>query len=142
MNWGYKIVIAFVFFVGFILYLVYGTFQQNIDLVAEDYYQQELDYQEIIDSKNNYAELSEKLTIKQTTEELLLTLPIKEDDLVHGEAYFFRPSDKTQDIKFELKGKALIVSKKHLISGSYYVKCKWMVDSTSYFHEQSLFVQK
>ena len=36
MNWGTGIVISIVAFMSFILYLVYGTFQENIDLVAED----------------------------------------------------------------------------------------------------------
>ena len=38
MNWGKGVTIAFVLFVGFIMFMVVGAFRQNFDLVADDYY--------------------------------------------------------------------------------------------------------
>ena len=56
LSWANSIILSFVLFMAFIGYLVHGTFQQNIDLVAEDYYQQEVAFQNVIDKSNNYKD--------------------------------------------------------------------------------------
>ena len=142
LSWGTGIILSFAFFMCFIGYLVYGTLQENIDLVAEDYYQQEVVYQDVIDKKENYNKLSDELTITQQNETVLLKFPHRDDAPIKGEVYFFRSSDKTADIKFEVSSKHLTVSKKHLTEGSYLVRCTWLVDEVSYYHELPLFVQK
>ena len=48
INWGTGIVIAFVLFISFILYFVIKTSTDTTyeyDLVAKDYYKDELEYQ-------------------------------------------------------------------------------------------------
>ena len=49
MNWGYKILMVYVIFIAGILLLVFKSSSQNQDLVTEDYYEQELKYQQKID---------------------------------------------------------------------------------------------
>ena len=56
INWGTGIVIAIVLFIAFILSFVYKTiFMEEYEhhLVSEDYYKDELHYQEEIDKLNN-----------------------------------------------------------------------------------------
>jgi hypothetical protein len=53
MNWGYKIAITFILFGALIIFMVVKSFQQNIDLVTDDYYQEELKYQQQIDKLEN-----------------------------------------------------------------------------------------
>ena len=139
MKWSYGIVLSFVFFMGFILFLVYRTMTTNIDLVAEDYYAQEIAYQEVIDGKNNYNELDTKLEVRQTSDSILLQVP--GSGVIEGKVLFYRPSDKQLDQEMVLKDQQLSLSKSRFTSGHYVVKTTWKADSVSYFNEQSLFIQ-
>lgn len=49
-NWGKGIVMVYVLFVAGMLYLVFQSKQQKLDLVVDDYYQQELKFQGQIDA--------------------------------------------------------------------------------------------
>ncbi len=53
MNWGVRITILYSSFVLFMSTMVYMCTRQHFDLVAPDYYAQELQYQKVIDGTNN-----------------------------------------------------------------------------------------
>ena len=55
MNWGYKILLVFAVFVAGILFLVYKSSNQKMDLVTTDYYEKELKYQQKIDAMDKVA---------------------------------------------------------------------------------------
>ena len=57
MNWGYRIIIVFVLFIAGILSMVLYVNSKGADLVAEDYYMQEVNYQDIINAKSNSVAL-------------------------------------------------------------------------------------
>ena len=59
MNWGNKIILAFTLFVIFLGVLVYRSVNNNVQLVAPDYYEQELTYQHEIDKLKNEKELKQ-----------------------------------------------------------------------------------
>ena len=139
MKWSYGIVITFAFFVSFILFLVYRTMTQNIDLVAEDYYAQEIAYQDVIDGKNNFNQLNLPLSVKQTPDSLFLSIPGQGE--ISGKVLSYRPSDKQLDQEIELTGTSLALSKAGFTPGHYVVKTTWKADTTSYFNEQSLYLQ-
>ena len=52
-NWGVGIFTFYGLFVVFILALVFRSSQENYDLVTEDYYQQEIRFEEVINKRNN-----------------------------------------------------------------------------------------
>ena len=141
MNWGHKIAIAFALFVAYILFLVYKTTQENIDLVAEDYYEQEVAYQEVIDKVKNYNALSEELTIKETATELTFSFPHPKETAITGKLYIFRPSEAKHDITFPIETQQVVISKQLLIKGLYKIKASWSVNNIEYYNEQSHFVQ-
>ena len=61
MSWGKGIAIALTVFILFIATLVTIIIRQKVDLVSEDYYTQEINYQQEIDginAGNNELELS------------------------------------------------------------------------------------
>lgn len=100
MNWGTGITIAIVAFMSFILTMVVQTFSRDADLVQEDYYESEVNY-----DKNKYAEEnfnnSNKTVIFQKTEEgVLLMSPGSE--ITNGEVHFYRPDKKKWDKKYEV----------------------------------------
>ena len=66
-TWGHGIVVALGLFISFILYLifVFPIGKQNSELVTENYYEDELSYQKVIDAKNNAETLASIRFIKQ-----------------------------------------------------------------------------
>ena len=71
-------------FILFILFLIFifPMGKQNAEMISNNYYEEELQYQDIIDAKNNAAKLEKKPTYKATTEGILITFPesIKVDE--------------------------------------------------------------
>ncbi|MBQ0741490.1 FixH family protein, partial [Aquimarina celericrescens] len=66
LNWGTSIVIAFVLFIGFIMFMVVQMLSNKeleYDLVVESYYQKELTFQEDLDSAQNAADLENQVNI-------------------------------------------------------------------------------
>ena len=53
MNWGTGITITLTIFILFIIGLVYGTTTASPELVAPDYYAQELVYESVVRAKSN-----------------------------------------------------------------------------------------
>ena len=50
MSWGKILLVAYVTFVGVMLFMVVKSFQQDYDLVTPDYYAAELKFQDQIDA--------------------------------------------------------------------------------------------
>lgn len=59
MNWGKGLTIFITCFILFIGALVYSSFQVKVPLVADDYYEQEINYQQKIDARTALNKLGE-----------------------------------------------------------------------------------
>lgn len=142
LNWGYSIMIVFVFFAGFIGTMVYFMTSEKIDLVREDYYQKELEFQKQIKKSSNTANLKTKvaMTYLPESEELSIFFPTR---VVNGEVKFFRPSDKKMDVDIPLKSlqeNPLHLSIQKLNKGYWKVQITWSDGWKQYFSEQELFI--
>ncbi|MGV8914228.1 MAG: FixH family protein [Kaistella sp.] len=130
-DWGHGIVLALGSFIAFILFmiLIFPEGQQNADLVTDDYYTEELHYQQVIDAKNNADQLSEKPVYSQSSAGIQLTFPesIKpENSKVNFE--LFRTNNSNLDVKKELtldSKNSILIPSKVLAPGSYTLKIKW-----------------
>jgi len=140
MNWGTRIVITFIVFVGIIATLVTISMKQDVNLVADDYYVKELAYQDQIVSENNINELSVKPKVTLDRSKGLITLHIDGEDL-DGEVLFFRPSKASMDKKYKLQTNAegLQVFKiNDFDKGLWKVKVNWTSEDKPYYLEQSV----
>ena len=94
LNWGTGIAIVLTAFIIFILALVYLTTTAEADLVAPDYYKQELAFQDRIDASKNGAELSATLNVAQQNDQILITCDGTIEPAMHnGIVSFYRPDD-------------------------------------------------
>ncbi|WP_017730939.1 FixH family protein [Nafulsella turpanensis] len=140
MNWGHGIAIFFACFVGFILLLVVKSFQQNIDLVTENYYQQELEYQHQIEKIKNAEALEIGVRISNKEGQLGLHFP-PIGKPVSGEVQIFRPSDARFDTLSTIKpdeDNSHYISTKELPAGFYRIKINWQAGGTEYYTEEAL----
>lgn len=144
MNWGHGVMIAFILFAGYIIALVTGCFQQNIDLVAEDYYAQEVAYQDRIDDINNAKPFEDQIKIVQNEAGVSIQFPAGLANLVsNGSVKFFRPSDQKMDMILNLDQMVdgqLIVPITKFTNGKYEVQIQWDVQDQGYFVKKNLFI--
>ena len=144
MNWGWSIVLAFSLFGAFIVALVFRSFQETIELVSEDYYQQELGYQQQIDKMINNRALPVPLTFTQQAQQLVVQFP---DDLsaeVQGTIQLFRPSDAHSDRTLTIAlnpARQQIIATDELVKGRYKIKVDWTSGEEAYYTEELIFIQ-
>ena len=142
-NWGHGIAIFFSCFVAFMVFLAVKSHQQTIDLVAEDYYAQEVQYGQRMEEIKNAQALEQVVTVKQHQQQLVITFPRLGDD-ISGQLQLFRPSDKRfdQQAALALNGKGEhTLSLEAMPRGYYRLKIDWKAGNTPYYTEEAVFVQ-
>jgi len=144
MNWGWKIALVYIGFVAMILTLVFKANKENIDLVAPDYYAQELVYQARINAIARASLLADRPAVKADSSGVQITMPVEtHGQITSGEVRFFRPSDAALDRSFPLIPEAngsVMISPKTLTGGYYLAQISWMMKGESYYFEESILI--
>ncbi len=144
-NWGTGIVIAMVLFMAFILQFVYRSVaidKYSHELVSEDYYKDELYYQQEIDKINNGNQLEQNASIELVKEGFLVTFPQKmKVSNITGIAYFQRPSNQDLDFKqtIALTDSKLLIKHANLVSGKWKIKIDWKYGDEEYMLKEAVF---
>ncbi|UXX78488.1 FixH family protein [Reichenbachiella carrageenanivorans] len=140
MNWPRSIILAFVLFAGLVITMVVISMKHEVNLVAHNYYEEELAYQDQIDRIQNFNDLADKPTIIRRGEEIIVTFPIHlASEIQSGEIHFFRPSDNSIDKKIELKldqAYSQSFPTNGLGKGLWKTKLRWKSNDKEYFSEQ------
>ncbi|MCC5919106.1 MAG: FixH family protein [Cyclobacteriaceae bacterium] len=140
MNWGTGIFITFTVFAVFMISLVVVCVkQENIDLVTQDYYAQELVYQQQIDKMQN-AKGMEALRYNAGSRELILDLPVASK----GKLQLFRPDDAGLDQMIEFTdtdGEPLAVNLEDLKNGYWRAKLTWFDGDKGFYQELKMTLQ-
>ena len=137
LNWGHGLAIALGCFIIFILFLIliFPMGKQNAEMISNNYYEEELKYQDVIDAKNNAAKLEKTPTYKATSEGILISFPdnIKVDKDI-ANFVLFRTEDSNLDVKKEvtLQHNLFLIPKKVISKGSYTLKLKWTENKKPY----------
>ncbi len=145
LNWGTGIVIAMLSFMIFILSFVYKSLameEYQHELVSEDYYKDELHYQEEIDKLNNSHSLEQDIVLTNSKEGVLVSFPknIVQESIV-GSIYFQRLSNEKLDFTEQIKltGHQQMIPVEKLVSGKWIVKIDWETGQDKYLFKESLF---
>lgn len=143
MNWGNKLVFVFIAFATLIGTLVYKAMHTKYELVSQDYYKDELRYQDKIDGKLNAAKISQ-IRISQNAEAVEIHLPVEmQGHSIKGEAWFYCKTDAGNDLRIPLEMDASgtqFVMKNKLAKGNYELKLNWQTGSEKYYSEETLTV--
>ncbi|AMC09932.1 hypothetical protein Lupro_01065 [Lutibacter profundi] len=144
ISWPTGIIIAIISFVIFILSFVYkATFIPAYDhhLVSDDYYKDELNYQQEIDNQNRGAKLKENVTIKKEASGLTIYFPSEfEPTQISGTIYFQRPSNDKIDFNLPIKliTNKYLLTDKNLVEGRWNVKIEWTVNKNTYLFKEKI----
>jgi len=145
LNWPTGIVIAILSFMIFILSFVYKSIavdKYQHELISEDYYKDELHYQEEIDKLNNAKTLESDVELTNSKEGITIEFPKNIDEnKIAGTITFLRLSneklDFTEDIQLTAH-KQLIPSNK-IVSGKWIVRIEWQNGDQEYLYKESWF---
>lgn len=143
MNWGYKILTAYLVFVAGILFMVFKTSGGNSELVTTDYYAQELKYQERIDQVKRTESLSGEVSCTITGNKLDVRFPADfKGKKLDGSITLYCPSDKNKDLKqsFTLTDETAAISLPAGYTGLFELHLAWAAEGQTYYFEKKLFI--
>ena len=145
LNWGIRVAILYIGFAGLIIYFVTRSMNEQIDLVAPDYYAQELKYQDKIESSNNNNNLDQPLSIEYSESGISINYPkVLNGKKLTGTILLFRPSDKTQDKTYKITPSSeftQLIPASDLVKGMYRVKVEYEAEGKKYFSEKQVVVR-
>ncbi len=144
LNWGTSIVIAFVLFIGFIMFMVVqmmSSKELEHDLVVESYYQKELTFQDDLDSAQNAADLENQVNVEVISQGVQIIFPSDFDfSQIQGEIYLYRPSDKALDftVQLHLENGEYVVPRSLIKDGIWEVNLKFTHKGEEYFIQKKI----
>ena len=143
MNWGYKILVVYVVFVAGILFMVFKSSEQKMDLVTTDYYAKELKYQDKIDATTRANALSADIQYVISDKQIVLHFP-KEfaGKKMSGSAELYCPSDEDKDVKkdFTADNATVTINISTVNKGQQELHISWQVDGVDYYFEKKIFI--
>lgn len=144
MNWGTRIFLSFVVFAIIIFTMVFISMNQDINLVADDYYKQEIEYEDQIQRIRNTKALIESpvISIDKSTQEVIIQFPGSIAKTVQeGSIHFFRPSDSSLDKRYVLSLDETGIQRISIVGrlkGLWKVKLSWKDQELEYYDEKIL----
>ncbi len=141
-NWGWGIFIVLILFVLFIGNLVYKSSQVNIDLVSDNYYENEIKYQKQIDREKNSLSLKHDISIIQNRDFIEIVYPVDLDaQQISGTIQFFKPDDASLDLSLDVRSTELnrqIINTRAFSTGRWEIKINWTYRNTDYYKSEKI----
>lgn len=139
MDWGKGILVTIIGFVALIITLVVISVRMDgIELVTENYYEEEIKYQEQIDKENSARELDrEVMRYDANSKSVLLDLPKG----ATGKLQLFRPSDSNLDqvLSFTAAGEGeTSIPVQNLKAGYWKFQLNWSEGGKDYYEEKKI----
>ncbi len=145
INWGTGIVIAFALFITFILFFVFkvqSDSKYDNELVVEEYYKQELIFEDQMNREQNAKDMVEKVIISTSEEGIAIDFPANYDiTKIQGKVSLYRPSNQKLDfeIPISLSGPHLLIPKSNLVGGRWDISLDWSYDGKEYLNKQTIY---
>jgi nitrogen fixation protein FixH len=143
--WPVGIILAFVLFISGVLFAVFRSYGEETPLVAENYYQQELDYQQQINREITTKQLNKFIAFRYQPDGKVLDLGYPLDTAaskpVSGTVHFYRPSDDKLDFTRDVQPDAQGVQRFTLTDlqrGAWRVRVTWKEGALEFYDETNL----
>jgi hypothetical protein len=104
------------------------AWNQDVNLVHEDYYEKGVDYSAQMEKESRSALFNDLISLKESRDSIQIRFPdFVAQRIDSGNVLFFRPSDHKKDMfyKMNFRDSLLIFGKEGLIPGRYTVKMSW-----------------
>ena len=144
-NWGWKIALLYGGFVCFMLFLVFKASQQKVELVSENYYDEELKYQGHIDKIALTDSMHAKPEWQVNGDKIAMLFPeTQSKEPIKGSIHFYCPSNEKLDFNYPFSTehqKELSITSEKLHHGTYKMKIDWKQGKSDYYTEGVVTVQ-
>ncbi len=144
LNWGHGIFIAIALSVMGLATLAYLTTRERVDLVTEEYYPKELEYDSEIQKMKNANSLNDRVKVMTMADTLFIKYPQSYNkERVEGDVHFYYPSNKAYDRHYSIE-----YSKKReqafplymFKKGNYDVIISWKDQKKEYLHKERIII--
>ena len=143
ISWGTGIAIFYSCFVVAMVSMVIMSAQNKSDLVQENYYDKDLNYEAFRVKRQNATRMPKQIGIKfvRADKQIYIQLP-KEMNNATGKVSMFRPSNKSMDNTFDLKvnaeGRMNIPVANTFAEGLWTVQVDWISGGKNYYAEDEI----
>lgn len=141
INWGVRVTLLYLGFMAIIIVLVVGSMRQEFDLVAPDYYEQELAYQQVLDAGKNQASLSAPVSISANSTALNISFPAEfKGKQLAGKINFYSPVNAAWDkeVLINTEENKISIDRADLKNTSYNIRISWSADGKSYYQQSDI----
>ncbi len=144
--WPYAIILTFIVFICGTIGLVVMASSQRVDLVSNNYYEQELKYQGQIERAKHARQLNTPTLIAydRTHQQIALTLPQEHSGRpLTGQIQLYRPSEAALDRQFRLQPDTQghqTLDASNLRPGLWKIHIDWTVDKEDFATDQQVVI--
>lgn len=140
-HWGTCIALFYLAFVSILIFLVIRSRSFDNSLVADNYYEQDLQYQKHYDKiVNNLTAGGVQIKVDRKERQIVLQFPETKRP-INGQIHFYRPSDSTLDlilpIAVDPTGQMTITTRR-LLDGQWEIKIDWMAGGIANYESKKL----
>ncbi|MBP8823622.1 MAG: FixH family protein [Flavobacteriales bacterium] len=142
MNWGKALALALISFAAMMAWFMYKASQHPSPLVTEDYYRQELKFQERIDEAARANALSALVDMVVQRGSVQLVFPAEmAGRRITGLLLLQRPDDPRADRTVPLyTDSARFTAATDLAQGRYNAALQWEADGVKYYTQEKVYV--
>lgn len=138
-SWGRGLFVFVALFIAALVAFVLLTLRNRFDLVAPDYYDQEIRYQDRIDALQRTQTIAREPVLRYNAATRALELVFPHPGPLTGTLTLYRPSDKSLDRTLALQpddaGRQR-VDLADLAPGPWRIQAAWTKDGVSYYAEE------
>lgn len=138
-NWGTGIALFYSLFMVVLLYFVIKSTTYDNSLVIDNYYEQDLNYQQHYNKVLNNQGLQQKIKINYHTGDQFIEFLFPSDmEKAEGNIHFFCPSTKHRDMNKVIQldeDRTMKVATQSFINGRWKIKVDWKSGSKNYYEE-------
>jgi hypothetical protein len=141
-NWGAGITTLYLSFVAGILVLVGMSASQKIDLVTDQYYEEETKFQEKLNKTNRAKALAEPLLWQVSEEGLTIQYPENAKTLA-GTINLYCPSNEKNDRNFAITNQdnQQFIPASKIPNGRYRLQIDWQNGTDTYWNEDVIVME-
>ena len=142
MNWGKGIALVLAIFVIGVLSVVSYIISLDFYLVNNNHYEEGVEYQQTIDSKNRTAALDQEVVVLFDDERVALKVIFPDSILAHaqeGTLHLYRPSNANLDMELPIEfsaGGTHVIPMERMEKGQWKLIINWKMNDLDYMTEK------
>jgi hypothetical protein len=143
MNWGKAIALFYSIFALSMVTMVFLSTKEDNSLVSDQYYLDDIQYQQQYNKIANSRQLNQPLNIHfdKSSQSLELSFPTELGSIT-GKLHLFCPSDRSQDQKINLitsqPGELITIPLELIKKGLWKIKIDWESNQVHYYDEKTI----